>query len=285
MSSHILQLLEEKSVDKKRPDGSPYRCLSLSDEAEVANSTGITIREVQIAALENNVIPERYCRNQKYFSNDSQIRLLQSHVAVIGQGGLGGTVTEILARIGIGSLTLVDGDVFEESNLNRQLLSTVDNMGKQKAVEGKNRVKAINPAVEVNAVTDFLTGDNASFIISNCSVAADCLDSIPSRFVLEEACRKQQIPLVSAAIGGTSGQATVIFPKDIGLTKIYGAQKNAPPKGAEAQLGTLPYAAMLMAAIECAEIISILCRQSAGLQNKLLLVNPDEHIYETIELV
>ena len=90
-------------------------------------------KSVQLAALQHGVIPEVYARNQKRLSSEDQIKLLQSHVAVIGLGGLGGTVTEILARIGIGTLTLVDGDRFDDSNLNRQLLSSTEVLGKQKA--------------------------------------------------------------------------------------------------------------------------------------------------------
>jgi molybdopterin-synthase adenylyltransferase len=73
--------------------------------------------------LKTDIIPERYVRNFNAFSPKDQIKLLRSTVAVVGLGGLGGGVTEILARIGIGTLILIDGDVFEDTNLNRQMLS------------------------------------------------------------------------------------------------------------------------------------------------------------------
>jgi molybdopterin/thiamine biosynthesis adenylyltransferase len=199
--------------------------------------------------------------------------LLKSHVAVIGQGGLGGTVTEILARIGIGRLTLVDADMFEESNLNRQLLSTVDALGTSKVEAGKKRVQSINPAIEVTAITSYLNSINGVSILSECELAVDCLDSIPSRFDLEEACQYLKIPLVSAAIAGTTGQAMVVFPGDEGLRLVYGEAQKATEKGVETRLGTLPYTAVLMAAVECAEVVEIICKQSSSLQNNMLLVD------------
>ncbi len=269
---------------KPRADGTSYQSLAYEDELQLARSHGVPAREVQIAALHGEIVPERYCRNQHSLSCREQISLLTSRVAVIGQGGLGGMVTEILARIGVGALTLVDGDIFEESNLNRQLLSTMDALGRNKAETGKIRAAAINPAVEVEAVTDFFTRDNGHAILSGADLAVDCLDSIASRFILEDACRTRRIPLVSAAIGGTAGQALVIFPEDTGLRTIYGPPETAADKGLETRLGTLPYTAVFMAAVECAETVSLLCRSSTVLRNTLLIADLEEKSFEKIPL-
>ncbi len=284
MNSDLEKLLKERARQQRRPDGTAYLSLLHRDEISIASLTGASPREVQISALLNDVIPERYCRNQRSLTSAEQILLLHSHVAVIGQGGLGGTVTEILARLGIGSLTLVDGDVFEESNLNRQLLATVDTLGMKKAETGGQRVRAINPAVEVEVINEFLTEKNGSAILAGAQLAVDCLDSIPSRFILEEACRESDIALVSAAIAGAAGQAMVIFPGDTGLRQIYGDSDSTPQKGIETRLGTLPYAATFMAAVECAEVVSLLCRQNSSLRSSLLIANIDDKTMETISL-
>jgi molybdopterin/thiamine biosynthesis adenylyltransferase len=284
MKITIERLLAKYARVRTRPDGSSYTAMLYRDETHIAKRTGLSVKDVEIAALKNDIVPERYCRNQKTLTNKEQIKLLESHVVVVGQGGLGGTVTEILARIGIGSLTLVDGDFFEDSNLNRQLLATTESLGQKKAEAARARVRLINPAIDILAIPDFFREDNGMDILQGADLAVDCLDSIPDRFVVENSCRKSNIPLVSAAIGGTSGQATVIFPGDPGLRQIYGEPKSVPQKGIETQLGTLPYAAVFMAAIECAEVVSIICTNSSQLQNSLLITNIADQSVEKILL-
>lgn len=282
MNTSLKALLDQQAQKRLRPDGTQYRSLFHEGEKTLAQQTGQSLKDIQIAALENDIIPERYCRNQTTLNSREQVKLLQSHVVVIGQGGLGGAVAEILARIGIGALTLVDGDVFEESNLNRQLLSTMEQLGKNKAEAGRDRVKEINPAVDVTCVTSFLDDNNSCKIIAGSDLALDCLDSVQSRFVLEKGCRDCQIPMISAAIGGNAGQLMVIFPGDAGLRQIYGTPDAAKEKGAETRLGTPPYTAVFMAAIECAEAVSILCRAPSSLRNSILLANIEDRSLESV---
>lgn len=283
VSQSLIALIKDHSEKRTRSDGTPYLSLSLEAEKTISRQSELSLREVQIHSLHLDITPERYCRNQNTLTCTDQIRLLESHIAVIGQGGLGGTVTEILARIGVGELTLVDGDVFEESNLNRQLLSMTSNLGTLKALAGKDRVAQINSAVKVNCFTEFFSQSNADTLLNDCTIVVDCLDSIHSRLKLESACKNKKIPLVSAAIGGSAGQATVIFPDDKGLQTIYGNSDTAPEKGAEASMGTLPYTAILLAAVECAETITILCTGDSRLRNSLLLTSIHDHLYEKVK--
>ncbi len=283
MENALQKMIKNRAGEGLRPDGTPYHRMLLADENDIAIAHNIANREVQLQALSLDIIPERYCRNQRSITSKEQIRLLQSHVAIIGQGGLGGTVTELLSRLGIGILTLVDGDSFEESNLNRQILSTIENLGMKKADIGQDRVKAVNPAIEVNSICEFVDDENAKTIIKGADVVVDCLDSIMTRFIVEKACKATNIPLVSAAIGGSAGQATVIFPDDEGLRLIYGNDKSVE-KGIEKSQGTLAYAATLMAAIECAEIVSLLCKGSSPLRDHLLLAEIDENQFDKILL-
>lgn len=283
-SEELRSKIETAAEDRLRPDQTPYRALLFKEERQLVQETGCSHREVQLAALKMEIVPERYARNQKSLSYEDQIRMLNSHAVIIGQGGLGGTVTEILARIGIGKLTLVDGDHFEDSNLNRQLLSSTDALGQMKAEVGAKRVHSINPAVETRCITQFFTKENGEEIIGEAGIAVDCLDTISARFVLEKVCRDKQIPLVSAAIGGASGQATVIFPEDPGLRLVYGSPDKAPQRGGEATLGTLPYAAVAMAAFECAEVVGLAINRPSHLRKKLLVADFYYHSTETIIL-
>lgn len=280
----LIDLLQSYMQEHIRPDNSKYMAIVFKDTCKIAKETELSLLAIECAALEAGIVLERYSRNQKSLSNADQLRLLRSHVAIIGLGGLGGTVTEILARIGVGRLTLVDGDVFDESNLNRQLLSIPANIGKSKAETAKNRVEKINPAVEVHMVAEFFKADNGQEILHGAHLAIDCLDTIADRFILEEACRKAKIPLISAAIGGSSGQATVIFPDDPGLKNIYGLSPKAPLKGMEAFVGTLPFGAVYMAAVECAEATTILLGRPSELKNKLFLAEITDHTTELFSL-
>jgi molybdopterin/thiamine biosynthesis adenylyltransferase len=246
--------------------------------------SGKSLGEVECAALGLGIVPERYSRNQKYLSCAEQLTLLTSQVAVIGLGGLGGTVSEILARLGVGRLTLVDGDCFDDSNLNRQLLSSPAKLGQKKALAAEARVAEINPAVTIRAIDDFFRAENGREILAGCRLAVDCLDTIGDRFILEEACRTAGIPMVSAAIGGTSGQATTIFPGDEGLRRIYGPPGKTRRQGIEASLGTLPFGAMYMAAVQCAEITSILLGKPPELRNRLMVTEIGEHTVQVIAL-
>ncbi len=161
-TGQLADLLQTFAKIRLRPDKSSYTSLLLADAWAIGKQTGLSLRQVENAALTAGILPERYSRNQKSLSCADQLRLLQSHVAIIGLGGLGGTVTEILARLGVGGLTLVDGDVFDESNLNRQLLSSPTRLGEKKASAAATRVRNINPAVEIRAIGDFFTADNSA---------------------------------------------------------------------------------------------------------------------------
>lgn len=133
-------------------------------------------------------------------------------VAVIGCGGLGGYAVEYLVRLGVGRIIAVDGDVFSESNLNRQLLCTRDNIGESKAQQAKLRAEAVDPKVETIAVCEYLTAENAENILSGCDLVIDALDNIPSREILLNACEKLGLTLVHGAVGNNCFQLAVIKP-------------------------------------------------------------------------
>ena len=230
--------------------------------------------------------PERYARNFKTYRPQDQIRLLKARVTVVGLGGLGGTVIEWLTRAGVGHLNLVDGDSFEDHNLNRQLLCTQHRLGTAKAEAAAERVLAINSSLTVATHKEFLTPDNASRLIESSDIVVDCLDNIESRFVLEAAAKAANIPMVSAAVAGLSGQVTTIFPQDRGLELIYGPEDGlSSSKGAETILGCLPQAVGLIAAAESGEVIKVLLGQEEQLlRNQMLWIDMSTNSYETLKL-
>jgi molybdopterin/thiamine biosynthesis adenylyltransferase len=235
-------------------------------------------------ALEHGVVPERYARNMKTFSPQDQVALLNAQVSVVGLGGLGGAVVEVLARIGIGKLNVIDGDSFEESNLNRQFLSTPARMAESKAEAAAQRIKRINSAIEVNAHARFLDAENGADLLRHSDVCVDCLDNVKTRFLLERLCKQIELPLVSAAVAGASGQLTTVFPDDQGMKRIYGEEEKVPAKGAETSLGTVPYAVTFLAALECAEVVKIIQAKPGLLRNKLLVADLTDAVIEIVNL-
>ncbi len=264
--------------------GGGSRILSVAAVESVARANGVGPRDVEIAALGNGVITERYARNLNTYSPPEQAALLCSRAAVIGLGGLGGTVVEILARAGVGALSLVDGDRFEGHNLNRQLLCTRDLLGVPKATAAARRVAAVNPSVAVTAHGEFLHAGNAARCLAGSQVVVDCLDNLPDRFILEAAARKLGLPLVSAAVAGLSGQVTTVFPEDPGLELVYGSPDASSPAGAEVELGCLPQGVFLVAALEAAEVLKVLLGHPHPLRNRLLLIDLGDCTFERIRL-
>ena len=281
IAPHELKLLSEA---KTFPDKTPYKSLSVANVLSLAGRSGLSGREIEIAALENGIVPERYARNMRSFSLADQAALLQARVGVVGLGGLGGTVAEVLARMGVGRLTLLDGDRFEDSNLNRQLLSSVEGLGQLKSEAARARVSGISPSVDVTALAEFVTAENAGAVLGGCDVVVDCLDNLRTRFMLEDACRRIGCPLVSAAVAGSSGHVTTIFPEDTGLRLIYGEPEQLPPKGAETSLGTLPYAVVFLASLECAEVVKVILKKGSLLRHKLLVADLMDGIVEVMNL-
>lgn len=161
----------------------------------------------------------RYERNIPALTEAECLALRKKQVLVVGCGGLGGHITDMLTRIGVGSLRVVDGDVFDETNLNRQLLSQVPLLGVSKAKAAAEHIARVNPHVRVDAVEGFLTEDNADALLAGCDAVLDALDNIPSRKILAAACEKADVPYIYGGIQGWVAQAAVSMPGDglIGL--------------------------------------------------------------------
>lgn len=159
----------------------------------------------------------RYARNIPALTEEECLLLRKKRILVVGCGGLGGHIIDQLARIGVGFLRVVDGDVFEETNLNRQLLSEVALLGKSKVQAAHSHVRRVNPDVSVDAVDTFMTKANVRALIADCDIVMDGLDSISSRKILAAACSDAGIPYIYGAIQGWVAQAAVSMPGD-GLT-------------------------------------------------------------------
>lgn len=223
----------------------------------------------------------RYDRNMLCLSEEENNLLGHKIVAVVGCGGLGGYIIEMLGRLGVGKIIAIDGDVFEETNLNRQILSHTENLGKPKSLEAWKRMSLVNPDVELLPVYNRIDGNNAKTILQKAQVVVDALDNVGGRRVLQKACEELNIPLVHGAISGWYAQITTILPGDRSLDKIYSDIDDSELKN---PLGNPSFTPALAASIEVSEVLKLLIGRGELLRNKMLYIDLLNNNYEIIML-
>ena len=279
----IQHVIEAKETPPA-PGGKAHHIITLKSVTKIARNSGIPTREIEIAALEQGIVPQRYLRNIGTIGFEGQIKLLRSVVAVAGAGGLGGGVIELLARQGVGHIIIIDSDRFAETDLNRQLMATEKDLGKYKVVVAERRVREINSAVSVTSHKERITRENAHRLIEGAQVVVDALDNLPSRFITEEACRDLGIPFVHGTIAGFSGHLMTIFPGDRGLAAIYGAPDALPEQGIEVVTGNPSATPTMVAAWQVQEVIKIITGVGKPLRNRLLMLDASQGTAQEIEL-
>lgn len=233
--------------------------------------------------LEAGRVPERYARNIGTIGLDGQLKLLAARVGVVGAGGLGGNVIELLTRQGVGYLRIIDGDTFAEHNLNRQLLATEASLGRNKAIVAVERVAAVNTDVTAEAVPAMLDADNAASLLAGLDVVVDALDTITSRLLLAKVCRSLGLPLVHGAIAGFTGQVTTILPDGPGLEKIYPPGRNTD-RGVELGLGNPAPTPALTAALQAQEVVKLITGIGQPLAGRLLFFDTEINLIEIFNL-
>jgi molybdopterin/thiamine biosynthesis adenylyltransferase len=272
------KLIRERSKGIKDPAGRDVRVLCEDDALRIGREAGLSIHQVYLESLKNGIYPYRYVRNRQIISPEEQLRLAASRVAVIGVGGLGGQVILLLARIGIGYLVVVDRDAFDETNLNRQALSSKDSLGKSKAQSAVKALEQINPAVNVTGYQLRLDESNARQILAGSHVVVDALDSVADRLLLEKTAKNLKIPMVHGALAGFQGQVMTIFPEDEGLSRIYGngAAGVDGRERPEAVLGVPALTASFIANLEAMEVLKILLQRGRLFRNMVLFVDLED---------
>jgi len=240
-------------------------------QCSAMESFGCSCAMVEEVILASGLLPARYQRNRQAITIAGQLRLFHSKVAVVGCGGLGGYVIEQLARLGVGSLVAVDPDIFEEHNLNRQLLSSIEELGKSKVAAAVARVGGINPAVTVTPREVAFSDANGAELFDGVQLVVDALDSIPVRLELAAVCNRLDLPLVHGAIGGWYGHITTQFPGEKSIESVY--RNWASGKGVEQQLGNPSFTPAVVASMEVAEACKLLLGETHLLRGRILSVD------------
>lgn len=199
--------------------------------------------------------------------SEDQLTLLKTKtIAVVGSGGLGGYVIEMLARFGIGRLIIIDGDVFDETNLNRQLYANEDNLGCVKVDEAKKRVKKVHSGVQVMPFHRILTKDNAHELLKGADLVMDCVDNVQARFIMADACSTLGIPMVHGAVGAWNGQVMTLMPGEQYMSMLYGEASNDQPV-----VGAASFIPAMVASYQVAEAVKYLSRIGELLVGKMMV--------------
>src|SRR3954469_2657253 len=208
--------------------------------------------------------PEQRQRYSRHFllpevGVEGQQKLLDAKVLLLGAGGLGSPTALYLAAAGVGTLGIVDDDVVDVSNLQRQVIHATDRVGVAKVDSAEEQIKALNPDVEVVKYQTRLDASNIMEIIEGYDVVVDGVDNFPTRYLLNDATVRLQIPVVSAAILGFEGQLSIFKPYDGPCYRCLFPQpppaELAPSCGANGVLGVLPGTMGLLQATEVVKII------------------------------
>ena len=169
-------------------------------------------------------------RQMSIVTRSEQERFKDAKITVIGCGGIGGETIEMLARMGVGELVLVDKDAYDLSNLNRQTLATIADLGLVKSDVAAEKVRLINPYVKVTTFNEHIDQTNIEKVIGGSDIVIDALDNVLTRVIVSRKAKELGIPYIHGAIHGTMGQISVFLPNS---DKTYEEMFNLPSVGKE----------------------------------------------------
>ncbi len=202
---------------------------------------------------------------------EGQEKLLNSKVLVIGSGGLGAPVLVYLAAAGVGTIGVIDGDVVDLSNLQRQIIHSTPDVGKPKVISAKESINALNPDVNVIAIQDIVTADNIAEIIADYDFIIDGTDNFPAKFLINDACVLAGKPYSHGGILKFDGQTITVTPGNTCYRCIFiePPPVNAVPSCREA--GVLGAIAGVLGTLQATECLKYLIGDGELLENRLLV--------------
>jgi adenylyltransferase/sulfurtransferase len=213
-----------------------------------------------------------------------QQRLKDAHVCLVGVGGLGSTISVQLATMGVGHLRIVDRDVVETSNLQRQHIYSMDKVGYPKVEAAAERLKRMNPFIEIEPVPMSITPKNAEGIIEGMDVVVDGLDRMTPRYVLNRACVKLGTPFVYGAVITHIGNASTIIPGKTACLECFQGNMDDDALPSCAVAGVHPSVISIIASIQVSEVVRILLGKTPNLGNKLVFCDLEDLSLEKINL-
>ncbi|MBJ7539905.1 HesA/MoeB/ThiF family protein [Marinomonas transparens] len=212
-----------------------------------------------------------------------QERLKSSRVLVIGAGGLGSPALLYLAAAGVGTIGIIDADIVDETNLQRQVIHNTKNVGKKKVESAKEALLALNPTITVNTFDVFLTENNADEIVGDYDILLDGCDNLQTRYLVNDACKLAGIPFVYASIYKFEAQITIFGLPNSPCYRCLFAEppEDVPTCGDAGVLGTLPG---MVGCLQATEAIKYLVGFGDLLAGKMLVLNLADHEYEKVSV-
>ena len=200
---------------------------------------------------------------------EAQIRLKNSHAIIVGMGGLGCPVAQVLVRAGIGSVDIIDHDVVDVSNLQRQILYTTSDVGRSKALAAKDALQKQNEWVNITAITDKITQANAAQFIQTADLVIDCTDNFLIRDVLNRTCHHHKIALLSTSAIAQTGQIALYTTATACYQCVFGEE--AGDEMSCATSGVLASTVSVIGALASQAALSFLGKDVNPIANKLLI--------------
>lgn len=224
---------------------------------------------------------ERYDRQIRLFGVEGQIRLKNSSVLVVGLGGLGSPASIYLAAAGVGKLIVVDKEVVELSNLNRQILYSTRDLGKPKTQVAREKLKELNPEVEIVPVQREADEELLEDLVKTVDLVIDGLDNWKTRFIVNRVCVKYRKPLIHGGIQGLYGQVMVIIP---GKTPCLNCILPREPGAEEMTFPVLGPTPGLIAMVQVTEAIKLLTGYGNPVLNKLIVYDGYNMVFHEVSV-
>ena len=204
---------------------------------------------------------------------NGQLKLKNAKICVVGVGGLGNPITTRLAAMGIGTLRIVDRDVIELSNLHRQTMFDEDDVGQVKVEVAAKKLQKLNPDCKIEALAISVNDYTALEVIEGCDVVIDALDSVNARYALNKACVKFNIPFVTGAAVGVSGQIFTILPKQSACYYCMFPSLDEDTMPTCSIEGVHPSILSIVGGIEVAEAVKIITGKKPSLSERILHID------------
>jgi len=200
------------------------------------------------------------------FGEEGQEKLKNSKIFIAGAGGLGSPISIYLAVAGVGNITMVDHDIVELSNLNRQILHGDTDINRKKTESAEETLTNLNSDINVNIITETITDENVLDLVGDSDLIIDAMDNFDTRHTLNKAAFDLDIPYFHGAVSGFDGQATTIIPgKTACLNCIF---PQSPPKSVFPIIGLTPG---LIGVIQANEVVKYITGEGKLLENEILL--------------
>jgi adenylyltransferase/sulfurtransferase len=215
---------------------------------------------------------ERYRKqlNLPEWRKAQQMRLKESKILVVGAGGLGCGALPFLAAAGVGSITILDADVIELSNLARQVLYKTEDLGVSKALKSAEALQALNPTIAIQGITENLTADNASNYIAQHDLIIDCTDNFKTRYLINDTCVALKKPFIYGAIHAWEGQFAVFTPSGSSYRKLFPVEPSANEIPACDEVGVLGVLPGIIGLLQAKEAIFYLAGFESPAQKSLM---------------